>query len=135
MGTHGSSSNKKIKSVDKLCSIMFWAKLRINDKVPDLSLLPPCRLFPCSSSLKKHTSRAHYVAKIWRKAELPLQDIGSFQHNGWLPDGSIDWIQDPFPEELGSLFVEKSEPEYDVYEGEDNENLEEEDDDDCDNNI
>ena len=94
--------HKKIKSVDKLRSIMFWAKLRKNDKVPDLSLLPPC-----SSSLKKHTSRAHYVAKIWKHAESPLQDIGSFQHYGWLPDGSIDWIDDAFPEELGSLFVEK----------------------------
>lgn len=124
--------HKKIKSVDKLRSIMFWAKLRKNDKVPDLSLLPPC-----SSSLKKHTSRAHYVAKIWKHAESPLQDIGSFQHYGWLPDGSIDWIDDAFPEELGSLFVEKSAPEDDDYEyGEDNENLEEEDDDDCyDNDV
>ena len=75
--------HKRIKKVDELRSVMFWAKLRKNGKVPDLSSLPPC-----SSSLKKHTSRAHYVAKIWKPASLPLQHIDSFVNHGWLADGS-----------------------------------------------
>ena len=82
---------------------MFWAKLRKNGKVPDLSSLPPC-----SSSLKKHTSRAHYVSKIWKQAIFPLQHIDSFVNNCWLADGSIDWIDVAFPKELESIFAESS---------------------------
>ena len=55
--------HKKITSVNELRSVMFWAKSR----KPDLSSLPPC-----SSSLRKHTSRAQYVAKIWKHATFPL---------------------------------------------------------------
>ena len=42
-------------------AVMFWAKLRKNGKVLDLSLLPPC----LSSLIKKDIQLAHYVAKIW----------------------------------------------------------------------
>ena len=104
---------------------MFWAKLRKNGKVPDLSSLSTC-----SSSLKKHTARAHYVAKIWKQASLPLQNIDSFVNHGQLEDGSIDWIDATFPEELECLFTEKKiehEDRYeDVNELEDDDNLEEE---------
>ena len=82
---------------------MFWAKLRKTGKVPDLSSLPPC-----SASLRKHTSRAHYVAKIWKHASFPLQEIYSFKNYGWFADGTIDWIDTAFPAELESLFAEKN---------------------------
>ena len=93
--------HKKIKKVDELRAVMFWAKLRKTGKVPDLSSLPPC-----SSSLKKHTARAHYVARIWKHATLPLQQIVVFVINGRLEDGSIDWIDAAFPEKIESLFSE-----------------------------
>ena len=121
--------HKRIKKVNDLRSVLFWAKLRKKGKVPDLSSLPPC-----SSSLKKHTSRAHYVAKIWKQATLPLQQIDSFVNYGWSEDGSIDWIDKAFPEELESLFAEKKvEPSddgsnYDVNDQEDDDNLEEDED-------
>ena len=51
--------HKRITSVNELRSNMFWSRLRKNDNVPDLSLLPPCFASP-----RKHTSRAHYVASI-----------------------------------------------------------------------
>ena len=81
---------------------MIWARLRKNGKVPDLSSLPQC-----SSALKKHTSRAHYVAKMWKQAVIPLQSIDSFENCGWLTDGSVDWIDDAYPEDLESLFESK----------------------------
>ena len=124
------------KNVDELRAVMFWAKLRKNGKVPDLSSLPPC-----STSLKKHTARAHYMAKIWKQATMPLQEIESLENSGWLADGSIDWIDAAFPEEIESLFAGKSvnsdndndddadEFEY-VDEAEDDDNIEEEKDDD-----
>ena len=118
--------HKKIKKVNELRAIMFWAKLRKNGKVPDLSSLPPC-----SSSLKKHTHRAHYVAKIWKQAITPMQEIDPSENNGWLSDGSIDWIDSAFPKEIESLFAEKnaqSENEFEnVNEEEDDENIDEAD--------
>ena len=125
----GCMDTKRLKKVNEWRAIMFWAKLRKNGKVPDLSSLPPC-----SSSLKKHTSRAHYVSKIWKQAIFPLQHIDSFVNNGWLADGSIDWIDVAFPEELESIFAEKTvdasteddDMYKDVNELEDDDNLEEE---------
>ena len=80
---------------------------------------------------EKHTSCAHYVAKIWNQATLPLQQIDSFVNHGWSEDGSIDWINRAFPEKLESLFAEKKvgssddESSYDVNGEEDDDNLEE----------
>ena len=66
------------------------------------SFAPP----PCSSSLRKHTSRAYYVAKVWRNARTPFQDIDSFTNYCWYPDGSIDWIDTPYPNDVADLYGE-----------------------------
>ena len=91
--------DKKVDLVKELRSKIFWNGLRKNGKVIDLALLPPC-----SSSLQKHTARANYVAKIWRNALEPLQAIDSFENNGWLDNGSIDWIDSMYPDNLESIF-------------------------------
>ena len=49
------------------------------------------------------------MAKIWKQAALPLQHIDSFVNHGWLADGSIDWIDAAFPEEMEGIFAEKKE--------------------------
>ena len=122
--------NKTITSVNELRAKLFWSRTRKNGKVPDLSLLPLC-----SSSLMKHTARVHYVAKIWRQANIPLQTIGSYVGNGWLPDGSIDWIDRAYPANVESLLLENtsSEPADDI--ALDDEVDEEDDDDDDDDEI
>ena len=86
-------------SVNKLRAKLFWTRLRKNDRVPDLATLPPC-----SSALRKHTTRAHYVAKMWRRADEPIQSLDSYANNGWLPDGNIDWVDEIFPEKIETLF-------------------------------
>ena len=63
------------------------------------------RICHCSS-LMKHTSRAHYVAKMWRQANIPFQSIGLFSDNGWFPDGSIDRIDQAYPSNLECLLME-----------------------------
>ena len=40
-------------------------------------------------------------------ASFPLQNLDSFQDNGWLTDGSIDWIECPYPSDIETLFIEK----------------------------
>lgn len=119
--------NKSIKSVNELRAKLFWSLTRKNGKVPDLSLLPPC-----ASSLMKHTSRAHYVATIWRQANVPLQSIGSFVGNGWLPDGSIDWIYRAYPANVEILLMQNasSEPADD-----NDDNVDDVDDDEDDNEV
>ena len=80
---------------------LFGRRTRKNGKVPDLSLLPPC-----ASSLMLHTASAHYVAKMWRLANIPLQNIGPYVGNGWLRDGSIDWIRRAYPDNVESILME-----------------------------
>ena len=66
-----------IDSVNELRAKIFWKRLRKDGKVVDLSLLPPC-----SSTLRKHTARAHFIAKMWKLASYPLQHLDSFEDNG-----------------------------------------------------
>ena len=103
-------------SVNKLRAKLFWTRLRKNDRVPDLATLPPC-----SSVLRKHISRAHYVAKMWRRAGQPVQSLDSYENNGWLPDGNIDWVDEIFPENIETLFSAKPDSDDEI------ENIEEDD--------
>ena len=73
------------------------------------------------------------MAKIWKQAAQPLQQIDSFVNHGWLADGSIDWIDTAFREEIESLFAKKKIDSTDddnnfddINELEDDDNLEEE---------
>ena len=95
--------DNRYTSVNKLRCKMFWNHYRKKGKVPDLSLLPPC-----ASSLRKHTSRAYFVAKIWKHAHIPVQNTGSFTDHGWFADGSIDWIDEAYPKNVDDLFEESA---------------------------
>ena len=95
--------NNLLENVNDLRSKLYWNFVKKNGKVPDLSLLPPC-----SSSLKKHTARSHYIASIWKKAFIPYQNIDTFSNFGWFPDGKIDWIDRAYPENVELLFSEKN---------------------------
>ena len=92
--------DKTLHSVDRLRSKLFRMKFKKRGKAFDLSLLPPC-----SSTLKKHTTRANYISKIWKEAKNPLQDIDHFSKNGWSDDGKIDWIDEAFPSDVQLLFI------------------------------
>ena len=115
------------ESVNELQAKKFWKCLQKNGKVIDLSLSPPC-----SSTLRKHTSQAHYIAKMWKLASYPLQNLDPFADNGWCVNGSIDWIECAFPSDVITLFCEEkeSDTQSDVEEQEeDNYNIDNEDDD------
>ena len=42
---------------------------------------------------------------MWRLAGVPLQSLDHFQHNGWLADGNIDWIDQAYPSDVATLFT------------------------------
>ena len=86
--------DKRLTSVNKLRAKLFWTRLRKNDRVPDLSTLPPC-----SSTLRK------MLRKMWKRAGVPIQSLDPFENNGWLPDGTIiDRIDQAFPTDVETLF-------------------------------
>ena len=115
--------NKSIRSVNELRSKIYWQYSRKNEKVPDLSLLPPW-----ASSLKTHTARAHYIARIWKQAAIPFQNIEPFTNYGWLADGAIDWVEQAYPTDVKTLFLDKMN-------SDSTENLDENDDENDDENI
>ena len=95
---------KKIESVINLRSKLFWNKLKKYEKFSDLSLLPPC-----SSTLTKHSTRANYLCQLWRKADFPMLNMDPFANNGWFSDGTIHWIDNPYPEDVKILFLKAEE--------------------------
>ena len=50
---------KRIEDVNDARSKIFWSKLNKENKVIDISLLQPCK-----NSLRKHTERANYIARM-----------------------------------------------------------------------
>ena len=91
---------KKNKSVNDAGSKIFWNKLKKENKVIDISLLPPCK-----NSSRTHTKRANYKARIWRKAATPVMSPDDPKYHGRLPDLTINWIDKPYPEDVPQLLL------------------------------
>ena len=60
---------------------IFWEKFHKENKIMDLSLLPPCQ-----SSLELRCKRANFIAKMWRDASNPMLLSDNLVMRGWLPD-------------------------------------------------
>ncbi len=95
-----------MQSVNQARRAIFWRIFEKENKVVDLSLLPPCK-----SSLEKHISRANFVARIWKQASKSIIDIEQPANHGWLEDLSIDWLTEPYPEDIAELLVVSQERE------------------------
>ena len=72
---------RRVKEVNEAWSAIFWRKIKNENKVIDISLLPPSQ-----SSLKKHTVRSNHVARMWRRASIPVTSLDDHQNHGWLPE-------------------------------------------------
>ena len=91
---------KQLLSVNEARRAIFWRTFQKDNKVVDLSLLPPCK-----SSLQKHINRANFVARIWRHASQSIIDTETPANHGWLEDLSIDWLTEPYPEDIAELLL------------------------------
>ena len=76
---------KRIEDIDDARSKIFWNKMRKENKAVDISLLSQCK-----NSLRKHTKRTNYMARISRKAATPVMSLDDPKYHGWLPDLTID---------------------------------------------
>ena len=96
---YGSSRYKK---VNDLRFHLFRMKYENNNKIIDLSLLPPCR-----DVLVLHIMRAAYVANVWRNSDVGCQQLQLIEYNGWNRSGEIRWIEveKAFPTDIASLLA------------------------------
>ena len=85
----------RLQSVNDVRRKLFWQRYEEDEKIIDLSLMPPCQ-----RSLELHCKRANYVAFMYRNADRLILAIESPERHGWSEDGSITWSQDCFPEDI-----------------------------------
>ena len=91
---------RRVKEVNGARSTIFWRKIKKENKVIEIFLLPPCQ-----SSLRWHIVRSNYVVRMWRSALMPVMSPDDPQNHGWLPDLKTDWIDEPCPEDVTELLL------------------------------
>ena len=91
----------KRKNINNLRSEMFAKKYTNENKVVDLSVLPPCQ-----SVLRLHSKRANYVAKIWKSSLQPIIDVSQISEHGWTMEGQIQWVDVSFPDLVEDILLD-----------------------------
>ena len=83
---------KKKQTVNPARAEIFTKKHANENKIIDLSFLPPCE-----STLLLHVKRANYMTKVW-KTSLHLDFmLPNIQKHVWLDSGAIQWVDEVFP--------------------------------------
>ena len=85
---------------------MFDKKERRENKVTDLSTLPPCR-----HVLYFHVKRADYVSYIPRNTKQPQIQFSDINDHGFFPNGTTCWLTQIFPEDVTTILDGESENE------------------------
>ena len=88
---------------------MFMKKQTKENKVTDLSVIPPCL-----TSLYLQIKRKNYVAAVWKRTEHPKTLFTIIEEHGWQADCSINWIEEPFPDDFSDLLYEEDEYSYET---------------------
>ena len=96
--------NSKSDEVNSARFELFQKKYSTQNKVIDLSLLPPCR-----NSLEKHLARANYVSRIWKCSDVANSDYPPPSHHGWNASYEIDWCGDTLPTDIEDLLLNVTE--------------------------
>ena len=90
------------KKVDVVRYQLFMKKNQREHKAVDLATLPPCeRVFWF------HCLRASTVAKIWKSATQSVVDVPALNECGWYGNGDIQWLTEPYPQEIENILVEE----------------------------
>ena len=79
---------------------LFMKKYTKENKVIDLSLLPPCK-----TTLNLHLQRCNYVARIWKCSGSAENNYPLPTEHGWNADFDIKWCEDIFPSEIEDLLI------------------------------
>ena len=88
----------RIKSVNKVRWRLFDKKNKRENKIADLSSLPPCQ-----EVLRYHCQRANYVAYICRHSFQPMIQLEDVENHGWFQPGDIFWFNVAFPDDIEDM--------------------------------
>ena len=94
----------KKDSVDSTRFDMIMKKQTRENKAIDLSAIPPC-----FSSLYLQIKRANFVAATWKRTESAQISLSNIDENGWHADGTINWITEPYPDDISDLLLQENE--------------------------
>ena len=94
------------RKVNSVRHQMFQRKYENENKIVDLSSIPPCQ-----SVLKLHISRANFVAKIWKSAGENQLELPHLSSHGWTESCEIVWMETAFPENVEELLMESGDSE------------------------
>ena len=89
------------KDVNYVLHQLFETTYSREDKMIDLSLLPPCQ-----SSLRLHSLRANVVAKIWNDVDKRTIHLPDFTLYCWNEDFRIHWFDDAFPQNVIDILMD-----------------------------
>ena len=102
--------NAKSKTVNSARFEIFQKKYTKESKTINISLLPPCY-----ASLLLHIKRSNFVADMWKRLTNPIIELPEISDYGWNEDGTIEWIVQPYPDEICDLLVQVvDEMDYDI---------------------
>lgn len=96
-------ASKKTTNVNQARFESFTKKYCVENKIIDLSTLPPCR-----ESLRLHLLRAIYVSGMWKRTSQAMIDLPNFEEFGWDSSGKVEWITDQYPDDIESMLFDDS---------------------------
>ena len=80
---------------------IFWDKLKKNNLIVEISLLPPCR-----ENLQFHVMRSNYVGYIFRNADRLFIDIDSPTNHGWDEQLKVIWSSLCYPPDVSEFLFD-----------------------------
>lgn len=85
----------KGKSVNEARYTIFDRKFTKQNKIIDMSLLPPCQ-----QTLKLHILRSNFIAREWRSAIVISYEAGNIVGNGWTESLELRWLEKVMPDDV-----------------------------------
>ena len=78
--------SRGVKKIDDLRHQLFQKTYQQNNKIIDLSLLPPCE-----QTLRLHSLRCTFVAKIWKNSDVCTLQEPPITNHGCTGEREIQW--------------------------------------------
>jgi hypothetical protein len=104
-------AKKKTSTVNVTRFELFSKKHSVENKVIEISLLPPCQ-----TSLRLHILRSNFVSGMWKRTLNPVVILPNIAENGWNDFGEIEWISgETFPENVSEMLLDEHEDSPDGY--------------------
>ena len=90
------------ESVNEARRKVFWQKFNKDEKIIDLSLMPPCE-----SNLHHHIMRSNYVAYLFRRADRLMMHLEKSDRHGWDTEGKVVWSDICYPDDINELLLDE----------------------------